>query len=137
MSGDIKLQQDAEREQELSRRERQIMDVLYRLGKASASQIRAALPDPPTTTAVRTLLTILEKKGHLKHADDGIRFIFEPVVPRDEKARSVIEEVLRTFFDNSVELVVKALVNRKDSRLTKKQVDNLGEIIRRAKKEGR
>jgi predicted transcriptional regulator len=137
MSAKIKPGQEAAREQKLSRRERQIMDALYRLGKASASEIRAALADPPTNTAVRTLLTILEKKGHLKHANDGIRYIFEPVVPREEMARSVIEDVVRTFFDNSVELVVTALVNRKDPQLTREQVNNLAHIIRQAKKEGR
>src|ERR1043166_4777149 len=91
---------------DLSRRERQIMDALYQLGRASAAEIREALSNPPTYTAVRTHLTILQDKGHVKFESDGTRYIYEPVVPRDEMAKSVIAGMLQTFFDNSIERAV-------------------------------
>jgi predicted transcriptional regulator len=83
-------------DEELSRRERQIMDALYRIGPASAADIRDAIPHPPTYTAVRTHLTLLEEKGLVKHETDGTRYIYEPVVPRDERAKSAIDEVMQT-----------------------------------------
>ena len=121
----------------LSRRERQIMDAIYRLGKASAADIRTALPDPPSYTAVRTLLTILQEKGHVKHRSDGQRYIYEPVVSRDKMARTAIEGVLATFFDNSVERAVTTLLDRKEAQISRAELDRLTQIIERAKKEGR
>jgi len=121
---------------ELSRRERQIMDVLYRLGKASAAGIREALSHPPSYTAVRTHLTILHQKNLVKYENDGIRYIYEPVVPRDEMGRSVIEGVLQTFFDNSVERVVATLIDR-DEAISEEQLDRLAQIIEQARREGR
>jgi BlaI family penicillinase repressor len=121
----------------LSRRERQIMDTLYRLSKASAADIRGALPNPPSYTAVRTHLTILQEKGHVRHRSDGPRYIYEPVVPREEMAKSAIEGVLLTFFDNSVERVVATLVDRKESKISREQLDRLTQIIEQAKKDGR
>lgn len=121
----------------LSRRERQITDALYRLGKASAADIRAALPNPPSYTAVRTHLTILEEKGHVAHQSDGPRYIYEPVVPREEMAKTAIDGVLLTFFDNSVERVVATLLDRKESQISREQLDRLAQIIEQARKEGR
>src|SRR5690348_4406588 len=121
----------------LTRRERQIMDALYRLGKASAAEIQAALPDPPSYTAVRTHLTILQEQGKVKYESDGTRYIYEPVVPREEMAKSVIEDVLQTFFDNSVERIVATLVNRDEAQLSPEQLDSLARIIEQAKQEGR
>jgi predicted transcriptional regulator len=124
-------------DRELSRRERQIMDAVYRLGKASAADVRAELPHPPTYTAVRTHLTLLEEKGLVKHESDGTRYIYEPVVSREKMAKSAIAGVLQTFFDNSVERVVATLVDRQDSQLTPEQLDRLAEIIEQARREGR
>lgn len=121
----------------LSRRERQILDALYRLGKASAADIREALPDPPTYTAVRTHLAILQEKGHVRFESDGTRYIYEPVVPRDEMAKSVIDGVLQTFFGGSIERVVSTLIDNEESKITPEQLDRLAEIIEEARREGR
>jgi len=121
----------------LSRRERQIMSALYEFGQASAAEIHAALPDPPSYTAVRTHLTLLEEKKHITHTDDGTRYIYSPVAPREEVAQEAIEGVLRTFFNNSVDLVISALMKRKDSRLSTEQIRKLEALIEQARKEGR
>jgi predicted transcriptional regulator len=125
------------KDEELSRRERQIMEALYRLGKASAAEIREAIPNPPTYTAVRTHLTLLEGKGLVRYESDGVRYIYEPLVPRAEMAKSVMEGVMRTFFDNSVEQVVATLIDREEARLSPEQLDRLAEMIEQARKEGR
>lgn len=124
-------------ELDLSRRERQIMNALYRLGKATASEIREALPDPPSYTAVRTLLTILEERGHVKHASDGTRYVYEPMVAREEMAKTAVDGVLRTFFDNSVEQIVATLLNRKDRKISDDELERLARLIKRAREEGR
>lgn len=121
----------------LSRRERQILDLLYRLGRASAADIREELPDPPTYTAVRTHLGILQEKGHVRYESDGTRYIYEPVVPRDEMAKSVIDGVLKTFFGGSIERVVSTLIDSEESAVTQEQLDRLAQIIEEARKEGR
>jgi len=120
-----------------SRREREIMDALYRLGKASAAQILEEIPDPPTYTAIRTQLTILEKKGHVRHASDGTRYIYEPAVGREQMGRRAIERLLKTFFDNSVEQAVAALLTRKDADISRADLERLSRLIEKAKKEGR
>jgi predicted transcriptional regulator len=122
---------------ELSRRERQIMDAVYRLGKASAAEIREALPNPPTLTAVRTLITILQEKGHLRFERDGAKYIYEPVVPKDEMARNVIDGVVRNFFGGSIERVVATLVDSHDADLTDEQYERLKTIIDDARRQGR
>ncbi|HEY1707957.1 MAG TPA: BlaI/MecI/CopY family transcriptional regulator [Rhizomicrobium sp.] len=120
-----------------SRREREIMDVLYRLGKASAAQIMEQLADPPTYTAIRTHLTILEKKGHVRHASDGTRYIYEPLVAREQMGRHAIDSLLQTFFDNSVERAVTALLTREDINMSRDELNRLSRLIEKAKKEGR
>lgn len=120
-----------------SRREREIMDALYKLGKATAAQIVAAIPDPPSNTAVRTLLTILEKKGHVRHRLDGPRFVYEPKVAREKMAQKAVKSVLSTFFDNSVEGVVAALLNQEDAKLSNAELDRLSQLIEKAKEDGR
>lgn len=120
-----------------SRREREIMDALYKLGRASAAQIAAAIPDPPSTTAVRTLLTILEKKGHIRHRMDGVRYLYEPKVAREKMAQKAVKSVLSTFFDNSVEGVVAALLNQDDLKLSPAELDRLSRMIEKAKEDGR
>ncbi len=120
-----------------SRREREIMDALYKLGTASAAQIQAAIPDPPSYTAIRTLLTILEKKGHIRHRADGPRYVYEPKVAREKMAQKAVKSVLSTFFDNSVEGVVAALLNQEDTQLSRAELDRLSKLIEKAKEEGR
>src|ERR1700761_8266830 len=120
-----------------SRREREIMDALYKLGKASAQQILDEIADPPTYTAIRTHLTILEKKGHVRHASDGTRYIYEPLVGREQMGRRAIDTLLTTFFDNSVERAVAALITRKDSEISNDELERLQTLIEKAKKEGR
>jgi predicted transcriptional regulator len=120
-----------------SRREREIMDALYKLGKASAADIRDEIADPPSYTAIRTLLTILEKKGHVRHASDGTRYIYEPAVARDQMSKRAMDSLLKTFFDNSVERAVAALLTRKDADVSKDELDRLSKLIEKAKREGR
>jgi predicted transcriptional regulator len=120
-----------------SRREREILDVLYKLGKASAAEIRENIPDPPTYTAIRTHLSILERKGHVRHASDGTRYIYEPLVGREQMGRRAIDSLLATFFDNSVERAVAAMLTRKDSEIGREDLERLSRLIEKAKKEGR
>ena|ERR1022692_2823933 len=122
---------------ELSRRERQIMDAVYRLGRASAVDIRDALAEPPSYTAVRTLLGILQDKGHLRVEVDGPRNMYEPVVPRDEMAKSVMDGVLATFFEGSVERVVATLLDREETRLSGEELERLAKLVEQARREGR
>jgi BlaI family transcriptional regulator, penicillinase repressor len=124
-------------DQDLTRRERQIMDALYRLGKASAANIRESLANPPSYTAVRTHLTLLQDKGLVRFESDGTRYIYEPTVPREETARTVMKGVLQTFFENSVEKAVATLIDRDDEPLSKTQLDRLAAMIEQARKDGR
>ena len=118
-----------------SRREREIMDALYRLGRASAAQILEAISDPPSYTAVRTLLTILEKKGHVRHESEGARYVYEPLVAREEMGLQAVRGVLQTFYDNSVERVVAALLE--GETVSSDEFDRLARMIDQARKEGR
>jgi Predicted transcriptional regulator len=121
----------------LSRREREIMDVLFKLGKATAAQVEMALADPPSYTAIRTHLTILEKKGHVRHSLDGPRYVYEPKVAREKMAQKAVKSVLSTFFDDSVEGVVAALLNQEDKKLSPAELDRLSALIEKAREEGR
>jgi predicted transcriptional regulator len=120
-----------------SRREREIMDALYKLGNASAAEIREQIADPPSYTAVRTHLSILEKKGHVRHESDGTRYIYAPLVAREQMGRRAIDSLLKTFFDNSVERAVTALLTRKDANIPREDLDRLARLIEKAKREGR
>lgn len=120
-----------------SRREREIMEALYRVGRASAAEIREQLADPPSTTAIRTHLTILEKKGHVGHASDGTRYIYAPLVAREQMGRRALDALLRTFFDNSMERAVAAMLTRRDAQLPRDDLDRLARLIDKARKEGR
>jgi predicted transcriptional regulator len=122
---------------QLSRRERQILDVLYRLGRASAAEIHTSISNPPSYTAIRTHLTLLEEKNHVKHESDGTRFIYSPVVSREEMGQQAIDGVLRTFFNDSVDLVITALIKGRQTQLSAEQIDRLEQIIEQARKEGR
>jgi predicted transcriptional regulator len=119
----------------LSRRERQIMDVIYARGQATAAEVVAALPDPPSYSAVRALLRILEQKGHLRHQEDGPRYVFLPTVSRDRARKSALRNLVRTFFDGSPAQAAAALIDQAD--LSDDDAVRLAEIIEKARKEGR
>jgi predicted transcriptional regulator len=121
----------------LSRRERQIMDVVYQRGQATVAEVLEALHDPPSYSAVRALMRILEDKGHLRHHQDGPRYVFSPTVSRDRARRSVLSQVVRTFFDGSVEQTVAALIDMPRSRLSQDDLARLSQLIEKARKEGR
>lgn len=127
----------SKRKDGFSRREREIMEALYKLGRATAAQIEAEIPDPPSYTAIRTLLTILEKKGHIRHRADGPRYIYEPRVAREKMAQKAVKSVLTTFFDNSVEGVMAALLNDEETNVSREELDRLAKLIAKAREEGR
>ena len=128
---------NAPNDKDLSKREREVLDALYRLGKASAAEIRDGIASPPTYTAVRTHLTNLENKGFVKFETDGVRYIYEPTIPRDQMAEEILSGVLATFFDNKLELVVSSLLNRKESEVSEEDLDRLSVLVEQARKEGR
>lgn len=121
----------------LSRRERQIMEVLYRRGTATASDVQADLPDAPGYSAVRALLRILEDKGHLKHDVDGARYVYRPVVTRKKARSQALESLVETFFDGSAGMAVAALLDDAAGRLSDAELVELESRIARARKEGR
>jgi BlaI family transcriptional regulator, penicillinase repressor len=121
----------------LSRRERQIMEVLYREGRATASEVLERLPDPPGYSAVRALLRILEEKGQVRHAADGNRYVYEPRLSRDRAGRPALAGVLETFFDGSAEKAVAALLDLSRHELTDADLDRLSDLIEQARLEGR
>ena len=121
---------------QLSRRERQIMDVIYRRGKVTAAEVLADLPDPPSYSAVRAMLRLLEEKGHVRHEQDGPRYVYLPTVNRDKARRSAMRHLVRTFFDGSTEDAVAALL-QSDNGMTDDELKRLSTLIDSAKKEGR
>jgi predicted transcriptional regulator len=122
--------------QGLSRRERQIMEIIYRLGRGSAAQVLAELPDPPTKTAVRTLLRILEEKGHLKHRQEGLAYVYVPAHSRAQAAKSAFRRVLNTFFEGSLEKAVAAHLGDDAADLPPAELARLADIIRQARNKG-
>src|SRR5262249_48153880 len=120
----------------LSRRERQIIDILYQRGRATAAEVHEAMPDPPSYSAVRATLRILEEKGHVRHEEDGARYVFLPIVPREKAKRGALSHMLETFFDGSVEQAVAALLDSNAQKLSPEELDRLGRLIERAKKKG-
>ena len=121
----------------LTRREREIMDILYRMGRASAAEVLEAMAEPPSYSAVRTHLRILEEKGHLRHTASGNKYIYSPRRARGSAARAAMQRVLHTFFQNSTEQAVAALLEMKDRELSAEELDRLAELIQKAKQEGR
>lgn len=121
----------------LSRRERQIMDILYRLGSATAAEVKENLPDAPGYSAVRALLRILEEKGHLKHAYDGPRYVYAPVVSRPIAQKSALKQIVKTFFDGSPSNAVAALLDMSAKDLSDTELDQLARLVQHAKREGR
>lgn len=120
----------------LSRRERQIMDIVYRLGRATATEVQAELTDPPSYSTVRALLRVLEEKGHLRHQQDGPRYVFLPTVPRERARVNALDQVVRTFFEGSASQAMAALLDE-DRPLPKAELDRLAKLIADARKEGR
>jgi len=113
----------------LSGRERQIMDILYRAGSATAAEVLEQLPDPPSYSAVRATLRILEEKGTIKHAQDGPRYVFRPAVARDQAKRNAVKHLVQTFFDGSTESAVATLLNDSDASLSLDDLDRLQRLI--------
>lgn len=125
------------RHEELGRRERQIMEAVYGRGRATALEVRDGLSDPPSYSAVRAMLRILEEKGLLKHEQDGPRYVYLPTMPRDRARRSALRHVVRTFFAGSTEQAVAALLDTPDAELSADELDRLSRLIDRARKQGR
>ena len=121
---------------ELSRRERQIMEIIYARGEASAAQVLEQLPDPPSYSAVRALLAILVEKGHLRHRSEQGRYIYAPTRRRAKAGRSALVRVLETFYEGSLERAVAALL-QSDSKLTADELKRIGEMIEQARQDGR
>ena len=121
----------------LSRRERQIMEIVYRLGSASVADVLAALPDPPSYSAVRGMLRLLEDKGHVKHREDGRRFIYLPTVPRDRARRSALRSLLQTFFGGSTTAAMASLLELDKENISDEDLARLSRLIAQARKEGR
>jgi predicted transcriptional regulator len=122
--------------QELSRRERQIIDILYAQGRATAAEVQTALPDPPSYSAVRAMLRILEEKGHVRHEQDGPRYVYLPTIARDNAKRSALRHMLRTFFDGSAEQAISALLDDASTKLSDAELERLGDLIRQARRTG-
>ena len=121
----------------LSRRERLIMDILYRLGRASASEVRGQLPGDPAYSTVRAQLRVLEEKGHVRHEEQGLRYVYLPKVPREKLQRSVLRYTIETFFEGSPEKAVATLLGKGGSDVSEEQLDRMSELIEKAKKEGK
>jgi BlaI family transcriptional regulator, penicillinase repressor len=120
----------------LSRREREIMEIIYRLGQATANEVRDQLPDPPGYSTVRTHLSILEQKGHLSHQQDGPRYLFRPTVSREQIRNSALQNLLRNFFEDSREQLISALLDKRTAKLSDQELENLTLLIEEAKKKG-
>jgi predicted transcriptional regulator len=121
----------------LSRREREIMDILYQRGKASASEVRESMDNPPGYSAVRAMLRVLETKGHVTHREQGLKYVFAPAVAREKAKRGVLKHLVDTFFNGSAEQAVAALLDMSASRLTREELDRMSQMIEQAKQEGR
>ena len=121
----------------LSRREREMMNIIFRSGKATAAEVMEAMPDPPSYSAVRATLRVLENKGHLKHQHDGTKYVYLPTINRDKARLSALDQVLNTFFDGSAANVVATLIQTSRDEMTSEELDRLAELIAQARKEGR
>ena len=121
----------------LSRRERQIMDIVYELEKVSVVQVLERIPNPPSYSTVRALLRVLEEKGHLKHKQEGPRYIYYPTLSREQARQNALKHIRKTFFDNSTEDFVAALLNISEDKLSDVDYKRLTELIKKARKEGR
>jgi BlaI family transcriptional regulator, penicillinase repressor len=121
---------------DLSRRERQIIDILYANGRATAAEVQSALPDPPSYSAVRAMLRILEDKGHIRHEQDGPRYVYRPTVARDNAQRFALHHLLKTFFGGSAEQAISALLDESSQKLSDAELDRLAKLIDQARSAG-
>jgi BlaI family penicillinase repressor len=120
----------------LSRRERQIMDILYQRGRASGAEIHAALADRPSYSAVRAKLRVLEEKGHVRHEEEALHYVYIPTLPRERAKRSALSHMLDTFFEGSTEQAVAALLDLSSTKLSDEELDRLARLIAEAKAKG-
>ena len=120
----------------LTRRERQIMDILYRKGRATAAEVMAALSGEPNYSTVRTQLRILENKGQVRHEEEGLRYVYSPALPRRTVRKSALKHLVDTFFEGSTEKVVGALLGGEGARISDEELDRIAELVAKAKKEG-
>ena len=120
----------------LTRRERQILDILYRDGRGTVAHVRGSLPNPPSYSAVRTMLRILEAKGHIRHEQDGPRYVYLPTVAPERAQKTALRHVLHTFFNGSAEQALSALLDEADTRLSEHELDRLARVIDRARRSG-
>jgi BlaI family penicillinase repressor len=121
----------------LSRRERQIIDFLFRHGKATVAEVLGGIPDPPSYSAVRAMLRTLEEKGHVTHEEDGRAYVYRPTVPREQARRSALKHLLSTFFAGSTEQAVAALLDLSAPKLTDEELDRMARLVDQARTEGR
>jgi len=121
----------------LSRRERQIMDILYRRGRAAAADVMREMPGDPNYSTVRTQLRVLEEKGHVRHEEEGPRYVYSPAVPRSSARRSALKHLVQTFFDGSAEQVVAALLGGEAAKLSNEDLSRIEELVAGARKGGR
>jgi predicted transcriptional regulator len=128
----VKKQQDP-----LSRREREMMNIIFAREKATAGDVMDAMAEPPSYSAVRATLRVLEQKGHLRHEHDGARYVYKPTTNREKVRQSALDQLLTTFFDGSAANVVATLIERQRGKLTAEELDRLSELIDQARKEGR
>jgi predicted transcriptional regulator len=120
----------------LGSRERQIMDIIYRRARATATEVQADLPDPPSNSAVRGMLRLLEEKGHLRHEIDGPRYVYVPTVDPSRVSKSAMRHLVRTFFDNSASSAVAAMLGMYESRLNESDLDRLEKLIEQVRNKG-
>jgi len=113
------------------------MDIVYRLGRATAAEVLENIPEPPSYSAVRTMLRLLEEKGILRHEQEGPRYVYLPILSRDKARRSALKQLVQTFFDNSTEQTVAALLDLSKSAMSADELERLSELIEKARKEGR
>ena len=121
----------------LSRRERQIMDALYKLGEATVGEVMDLMPDPPSYSAVRATLRVLEEKGHVNHKQDGPRYLYVPTVPHDKAQSTALQHLVGTFFGGSVEQAVMALLSLPETKMSDTDLAKLADKVREAEQEGR
>jgi BlaI family transcriptional regulator, penicillinase repressor len=122
---------------DLTRRERQIMDILYRLGRATAGDVMQELPGDPAYSTVRTQLRVLEEKGHVHHEEEGLRYVYMPALPRHAARKSALRHLVETFFDGSTEKTVAALLGGDSSKLSEDELNRIAALVKRAKEESR
>jgi BlaI family penicillinase repressor len=121
----------------LTRRERQIMDVLFRRGRATAAEVMDALPGQPSYSTVRTQLRVLEDKGHVRHEEEGLRYVYMPAIARTAARKSALRHLVDTFFDGSAENVVAALLGGEAARLSEEELQRIADLVAKARKEGK